>query len=90
MNWMAWTGVTAVFFSVIGCILIFMTILEIKSPSFEHKGFLPIATTRGDKLFISLLSAAYIHLGFLAFVDTVLWVALCISICWSAVVFRWG
>jgi predicted small integral membrane protein len=90
MSWMAWTGVTATFFSVIGCILIFMTILEIKSPSLEKKGFLPIATTRGDKLFISLISAAYIHLGFLAFVDTVLWVALCISILWSAVVFRWG
>lgn len=87
---MAWTGVTATFFSVIAVILVIMTILEIRSPSYEKKGFLPMATTRGDKLFISLLSAAYIHLSFLAFVDTVLWVALCISILWSAVVFRWG
>jgi predicted small integral membrane protein len=67
-----------------------MTILEMKIPSIEKKGFLPMATTRGDKLFISLLSCGFIHLGFLAFVDTVLWVALCISLLWSAVVFKWG
>ncbi len=27
-----------------------------------RKGFLPIATTRGDRLFIGLLSAAYVNL----------------------------
>tara|TARA_R110000744_G_scaffold175953_2_gene294794 strand:+ start:25123 stop:25395 length:273 start_codon:yes stop_codon:yes gene_type:complete len=90
MNWMAWTDVTATFFSVIACILVVMTILELKFPSIEKKGFLPMATTRGDKLFISLLSSAFIHLGYLAFIDTFLWVALCISILWSAVVFKWG
>jgi predicted small integral membrane protein len=87
---MAWTDVTATFFSVIACILVVMTILELKFPSIEKKGFLPMATTRGDKLFISLLSSAFIHLGYLAFIDTFLWVALCISILWSAVVFKWG
>lgn len=90
MNWMAWTGVTATFFSVIACILVVMTILEMKFPSIEKRGFLPMATTRGDKLFISLLSSAFIHLGYLAFIDTFLWVALCISILWSSVVFKWG
>ena len=90
MSWMAWTGVTATFFSVIAGILVIMTILEIKIPSIEKKGLLPMATTRGDKLFISLLSSAYIHLCFLAFFDVLLWIALCISILWSAVVFKWG
>jgi predicted small integral membrane protein len=90
MSWMAWTSVTATFFSVIAGILVVMTILEIKVPSIEKKGFLPMATTRGDKLFISLLSSAYIHLCFLAFIDVRLWIALCISILWSAVVFKWG
>jgi hypothetical protein len=28
-----------------------------------RKGFLPMATTRGDRLFIGLLSAAYINLA---------------------------
>ncbi len=32
-------------------------------PTRLRKGFLPIATTRGDRLFIGLLSAAYINLA---------------------------
>jgi predicted small integral membrane protein len=31
-----------------------------------RKGFLPIATTRGDRLFIGLLAAAYVNLAFVA------------------------
>ncbi len=31
------------------------------------KGFLPISTTRGDRFFIGLLSAAYIHLVVVGF-----------------------
>jgi glycerol transport system permease protein len=31
-----------------------------------RKGFLPMATTRGDRLFIGLLSAAYLNLAFVA------------------------
>jgi predicted small integral membrane protein len=42
-----------------------MTVWEIKVPTNLRKGFLPIATTRGDRLFIGLLIAAYINLGFL-------------------------
>jgi predicted small integral membrane protein len=45
--------------------LIGMTVWEIKSPTTERKGFLPIATTRGDRLFIGLLSAAYVNLAWL-------------------------
>ena len=46
--------------------LIGMTIWEIRSPTVERRGFLPIATTRGDRLFIGLLSAAYVNLLFVA------------------------
>ncbi|MBA3598205.1 MAG: DUF2160 domain-containing protein [Methylibium sp.] len=65
-NWMAWTLPVAVFFTCIVLMLAGMTLWEIKSPTVERKGFLPIATTRGDRLFIGLLSAAYINLVFLA------------------------
>jgi predicted small integral membrane protein len=43
-----------------------MTVWEIKSPTTERRGFLPIATTRGDRLFIGLLSAAWLNLAFVA------------------------
>lgn len=58
--WMNWTPTVAIFFAVIAGILAVMTVYEIVSPCTERKGFLPIATTRGDRLFIGLLSAAYI------------------------------
>ena len=65
-EWMAWTTPVAVFFSCIVLMLIGMTLWEIKSPTVERRGFLPIATTRGDRLFIGLLSAAYVNLAFVA------------------------
>jgi predicted small integral membrane protein len=65
-HWMAWTLPVAVFFTCIVLMLVGMTWWELKSPTVERKGFLPIATTRGDRLFIGLLGAAYINLAFLA------------------------
>jgi len=63
-EWMAWTTPVAVFFSCIALMLLGMTLWEIKSPTVMRRGFLPIATTRGDRLFIGLLSAAYVNLAF--------------------------
>ncbi|MFT5757421.1 MAG: putative small integral membrane protein [Alteromonadaceae bacterium] len=90
MNWMAWTDLTATFFSVIGVILLCMTVYEIKVPCIDRKGFLPISTTRGDRLFIGLLSSAYIHLAFLAVTELSLMIALALSVIWLAVLLRWG
>ena len=65
-EWMAWTLPVAMFFSCIVLMLVGMTVWELKSPTVMRKGFLPIATTRGDRLFIGLLSAAYLNLLFVA------------------------
>jgi predicted small integral membrane protein len=64
--WMAWTLPVATFFICIVLLLAGMTLWEIKSPTALRKGFLPIATTRGDRLFIGLLGAAYLNLLFVA------------------------
>ncbi len=90
MSWMAWTGLTTTFFSVIAVILVCMTVYEIKVPCTERKGFLPISTTRGDRLFIGLLSSAYIHLAFLAVTEFSLMIALALSVIWLAILLRWG
>jgi predicted small integral membrane protein len=63
--WMAWTLPVAVFFTCIVLTLVGMTMWEIKSPTTLRKGFLPLETTRGDRLFIGLLSAAYVNLFFI-------------------------
>ncbi len=88
--WMNWTPTVVVFFVVIAMILAAMTVYEIVSPCTERKGFLPIETTRGDRLFIGLLSAAYIHLAFLAVSSITPWVALAVSVGWLLVLLRWG
>jgi predicted small integral membrane protein len=44
-------------FRCIVLMLIGMTVWEIRSPTIERKGFLPMRTTRGDRLFIGLLAA---------------------------------
>ena len=62
-DWMVWTTPVAVFFSCIVLMLVGMTVWEIKSPTVLRKGFLPIETTRGDRLFVGLLTAAFINLA---------------------------
>ena len=64
LEWMAWTTPVAVFFGCIMLLLAGMTVWELKSPTVLRKGFLPIATTRGDRLFIGLLAAGYVNLAF--------------------------
>ena len=65
-EWMAWTTPVAVFFTCIVLMLAGMTVWERKSPTIERKGWLPMTTTRGDRLFVGLLSAAYVNLAFVA------------------------
>ncbi|GAB3339645.1 DUF2160 domain-containing protein [Chromohalobacter beijerinckii] len=90
MAWMVWTTPTMVFFVVIAAMLAAMTTWEIISPTVERKGFLPISTTRGDRFFIGLLSAAYIHLVVVGFTPLSIWLALGVSVLWLLVLMRWG
>ncbi|MBH3428696.1 DUF2160 domain-containing protein [Pseudomonas alkylphenolica] len=90
MDWMAWTLPTALFFTVIGLLLVGMTLFELRRPCVARRGFLPIATTRGDRLFIGLLVSAYLHLLVIGVSDWNLWVASLLSVVWLLVVMRWG
>ena len=90
LSWMAWTVPTATFFIVIACILVAMTVWQVVAPSGPRRGFLPLTTTPGDRLFIGLLSSAYIHLAWVGFVDASVWWAFGISVVWLCVVMRWG
>ena len=62
LSWMAWTTPVAIFFTCIALMLAGMTVWEIRSPSVQRKGWLPMETTRGDRLFVGLLLAAYVNL----------------------------
>jgi predicted small integral membrane protein len=64
-DWMVWTTPVAVFFTCIALMLVGMTVWERKSPTTMRRGWLPLDTTRGDRLFIGLLMAAYVNLIFI-------------------------
>lgn len=68
--WMAWTPPTAIFFAAIALTLATMTILAVRYPEAERVGILRIPTTRGDRLFLSLIAAAVIHLLWIAFIGS--------------------
>jgi len=90
MSWMAWTPQTGIFFAAIGAALVFMTALELMRPTRPAKGFLPMTTTRGDRFFISLLSAAFIHLLWLGTISDGLEIASVLSVVWAALLMRRG
>jgi predicted small integral membrane protein len=102
--WMAWTWQTALLFVFLAVMLAVMTVLAAYQPETPRFGVLNVPTTRGDRLFISLLAAAFLHLAWIGTVgaDTIatlpfgdglevssLWLATLISLVMAAAVFRW-
>ncbi len=81
-----------------------MTLLAVRRPETPRFGVLSVPTTRGDRLFISLLAAAFIHLAWIGSVGanaiatlpiadgwevSSLWLATLISLAMAVAVFRW-
>ncbi len=86
---MAWTWQSAIFFGFIACCLIAMSIWERLSPGGNPRdGVLGLQTTRGDRLFISLLGSAFIHLGWLGIIGQPLWGAVAVSFIYAVLVFN--
>lgn len=88
---MYWTVPTGIFFATIALVLVGMTALELARPTVERRGLLPMTTTRGDRLFVGLLGAAWIHLAWLGFAgDLPLWYASIGAAVWFLLVLRFG
>ena len=90
LGWMEWTLPTALFCISIFLILAAMTVWQTISPSIERRGFLPIPTTPGDRLFIGILVSIYIFLAWIGLTDFSLWFLLAVVVGWIFVVMRWG
>ena len=100
-EWMAWTLPVAIFFTCIGLMLVVMTLWELKSPTTLRRGFLPLETTRGDRLFIGLLAAAYVNLIFIGLsgklagwldlqADASIWISFVVSMLLLVLILRKG
>lgn len=85
---MAWTWPTALLFIGIFSAMAVITSIEIKWPgTSERHGALGLKTTRGDRLFLTLLGSAYIFLAWLAFFGQPLWIPLAIAMAWGVFCF---
>src|SRR4051794_34877050 len=100
-DWMVWTVPVAVFFACMGLLLVGMTLWGNKLPTPMRKGVLPIATTRGDRLFIGLLTAGYINLAFIGLAgkfttwfgleqEPSIWISFVVSMAVLALIMRRG
>ena len=89
MEWMAWTWPTAAFFAAIAATLGVMTLLQLRFPSVARMGVLGIETTRGDRLFITLLGSAFINLAWIGLFDASQYGALGVCSVYAFCVFRW-
>ena len=90
LTWMAWTWPTATFFCFIVLCIAAMGVWEYFSPGGGPRhGVLGLHTTRGDRLFISLLGSAFIFLAWVGLMGTPLWAPLAIAILYAFAVFRW-
>ena len=88
LNWMAWTWPTALVFVGIFTAMGILTVLEIRYPGgAERKGALGLVTTRGDRLFMTLLGSVYIMLAWLGLVGMPLWIPLGLCIAWGSFCF---
>ena len=89
-SWIAWTPATAIFFVVIFALIAGMAVWERLRPGGAQRvGVLRIETTRGDRLFISLLASAFVHLAWLGLTDFPLWIATGLSVVLAIAVLRW-
>lgn len=86
-GWMAWVLPTALFFHVILGLLLLFSWLGLRFPETPRRGILGIETTRGDRLFISLLGSAFLCLGWLAVFGAPLWGGLGVAAVYAALVF---
>ncbi len=88
LEWMAWTWQTAALFIFVFASIAFMGFLEMRNPGGNPRdGILGLTTTRGDRLFLSLLGSAYIFLGWLGLMGTPLWGMIPLVILWFGFVF---
>ena len=87
-GWMAWTWPTAGFFIFVFCAIATMGFLEWRHPGgAPRRGVLGIDTTRGDRLFLTLLGSAFILLAWLGIFSTPIYGGVVLAVLWGTFVF---
>ena len=90
LSWMAWTPPVAIFFVCIGLLLVGDDACGscARRPS-RARGCCRSSTTRGDRLFIGLLAAAYVNLAWTGLTDLPQWWGAGLSAAALVAIMRW-
>ena len=88
--WMAWTWQTVLFFGLIVFALAVLTLLAIYRPEIPRRGLMRFPTTRGDRLFVSLIGSAYIFIAYMRFGGETLWYPFVAAILFGIAMFRFA
>jgi predicted small integral membrane protein len=90
LEWMVWTSGTVIFAIAVFVGLLAITALAIAFPSAPRKGFLPIRTARGDRIYISLLTTGLVMVLWIIMTDRPLMVGLAVAVVVVSPIVRWG
>lgn len=91
LEWMHWTWPSALGFSLLFGSLAGLALLDKRVPSYPRKGFLPMETTRGDRVFVSVMLALLLVFASLRlFPERPLWGAAAAAAAAAATTLRWG
>lgn len=90
LDWMVWTSGTVVFAIAVLAGLVTITTLAIAFPSAPRKGFLPISTARGDRIYISLLATGIVMVLWIVMTDRPLLIGLAVAVVVAIPILIWG
>lgn len=88
---MLWTVPSMIGFCIVIGIIIAINIIDAFRPGYARKGFLPITTTRGDRVYISILSAVLVFFVWMKFLpEGTLIFSLAVVLPLDFVLITWG
>jgi predicted small integral membrane protein len=90
LEWMAWTPHTAVFVGVVVVVLAGLVVLAALHPPVPRKGFLPMPTSGGDRVYVGLLGTGLSLITVIALTGLPIVVGLAVGAVWMVVVVIWG
>ena len=90
-GWMYWSWQSMLFIGGIILAVLILGIMGVRKPDYGRKGFFPIETTRGDRLFIGIITSLSFMILWIAFVGNVLLLIPFLLVCiWFAIQMKWG
>jgi predicted small integral membrane protein len=90
LEWMAWTGPTAWFVAFVVLALAGLAVFSARRPPVPRKGFLPMPTSAGDRLYVGLLGTGAVLIAQLALTTAPLAIGLAVAAVWVVTVLVWG